>query len=142
MPPRSLDDDLLRRTVIEALRLRKTTVSILRKEIPRRKGAQRMRLLLDDLEDLPIARCRSNAEGQALYRLKKKDRRIPEVNEIVAGYEADLVDFERKEITEIDGGAFHADAALDEQKNRAWRGDGFTVHRRPSDDAYDPDAPW
>ncbi len=137
-----LDDDELRRAVIEAIRLRRTTVSMIRQELPGRRNIARLRELLDLIQDLPIARCRSNAEGQGLYRLKVADRKIPKVNIKIGEYEADFVDLEKREITEIDGGAFHADTALDAEKTRAWQAQGLNVTRRPSDDAYDRTADW
>ncbi|MEA2168316.1 MAG: hypothetical protein QOF76_1616 [Solirubrobacteraceae bacterium] len=137
-----LNDDQLRRAVIEGLRLHRTTISMLRHELPRRKGAPRLRRLLDDLEHLPIARCRSNAEGQALWRLQQQDRTVPDVNVYVAGHLVDQVDHATREVTEIDGGAFHADTDKDAARDADVNAIGYTVRRRPSDDAYDTEARW
>jgi hypothetical protein len=140
-----LHEAALRRAVIEALRLSCVEHEELVAELearPRRHGAPRLRRVIDDVAGLPVARCRSNAEGEALVRRKRAGRGVVAVNVRIAGYEADLVDLERREIVEIDGPAFHQDSALDERKAAAWSARGFTVIRRPSADAYDAEAIW
>lgn len=137
----------LRRAAIEMLRLRAVpcTLADLQHELAvgrHRPGAPRLRTVVEQLAELPIERTRSNAEGEALVRRKAAGRAPVEVNVRVAGYEADLVDRERRTIIEIDGPAFHADPDRDARRDAAWREAGFTVVRRPSDDAYDPAARW
>lgn len=135
----------LRRAVIEALRLECLEHDELVAEVdsrPRRHGAARLRRVIADVAGLPLARCRSNAEGEALVRRKRAGRSAVAVNVRIAGFEADLVDLDRGEIVEIDGPAFHQDTELDARKTAAWEARGFTVIRRPSADAYDPEATW
>lgn len=135
----------LRRAVIEALRLEHATWDELEAERlrrSRRPGMRRLGRILGDVAGLPVARTRSNAEAQALVRRRWAGRPGVAVNEKVAGFEADLIDHERKLIIEIDGPAFHQDLELDARKEAAWRAAGYTVIRRASDDAYNPRAEW
>jgi hypothetical protein len=103
-----------------------------------RRGTARLRVLAERYQHLPIGRARSDAESMSLERIFVAGGRIPELNVEVAGYEADLVDHERKLIVEIDGGQFHLFPDEDAKREEAWRGDGYDVLRLPSDAVYRP----
>jgi hypothetical protein len=138
------DDDELRRAVLEALRVTPMSWDDLAAEVarsPRRGARRRIGALLPHIAGLPIARCRSNAEAQALWRRRLAGRADVAVNVPRGGFEADLVDDERKVITEVDSG-FHVDPELDARKDAAWRAAGYAVERRRSGEAYDADASW
>ena len=62
---------------------------------------------------------------------------IPDVNEVVGGYEADLVDHVNKRIIEIDGPQFHLFPDENERRDSDWGGEGYAVTRIPSPRVYD-----
>jgi hypothetical protein len=138
------DGAALRRMVLEALRVTPMTWDDLHEEVllaAGRRGIGRLRELTAAIRGLPIARCRSNAEARALWRRRVAGRADVAVNEVVGGFEADLVDHAAKRIVEVDSG-FHVDPEADAARDAAWRAAGYDVHRRPSSDAYDDDASW
>ncbi len=105
------------------------------------RGVGRLRELLSLYEEIPIERTRSDPEIEALVVLRDAGQRLPEVNVSVAGFEGDLVDHERKVILELDGPQYHQFPQRDRERNEAWENAGYTVQRRPTDDAYsDPGA--
>lgn len=136
----TLGEKRLRRAVLEALRLRCCVRADLLDVLERRKGVRgcvRLRRIVDEVEDLPIAGTRSNAEAEALHRDRREGGQPPDqVNVIVEGFEADRVWRDLRLIEEIDGPGFHLDPIADARKEAAWEAAGWTVVRRASDDVY------
>lgn len=130
----------LARATREALRLRTTTVSeivdALMTKHRGRRGSRRLARVLAAYTGLPVERCRSGAEVQALVVLRDAGRAVPPVNRKIAGEEADLVWPSERLIVEIDGGQFHLDAGEDARKQAIWERAGWTVRRLPSDDVF------
>jgi hypothetical protein len=123
----------------DAIRLKKTTREELAAVCLAHRGGRgvaRLRALLATYEAIPIERTRSDAEIQGLVVLEQAGVPQPLVNVPVAGYEGDLVDLERKVILELDGPQYHQVPERDAVRNEAWRAAGFTVVRRPTQDAY------
>lgn len=130
--------------VREALRRGKTTPEDLLHVIEqhrRRRGIRALRSFVRQFSALPFDRCRSDAEAYALVQLHRLGIRIPSVNEVFAGWEADLCWPDLWHIIEIDGPSYHVLTDQDRIKQAAWEGAGFTVLRLPSPDLYaDPGA--
>ncbi|MBO9531407.1 MAG: DUF559 domain-containing protein [Solirubrobacteraceae bacterium] len=127
----------------DAIRLRRTTREELKAIADAHRGhrgAGRLRELLGKYEAIPIERTRSDAEVEGLVVLERAGLELPSVNVPVAGFEADFVDFKNMRILELDGKQSHQFPERDEERNAAWRAAGFTVQRRPTDDAYDDEA--
>ena len=104
-----LDPRSLRRMVREALRLEQTTIPGLVQSLldhKGRRGTRAIQLALASYSGLPIERCRSASEVQALIVLRDAGVELPKVNVKVAGEEADLVWRKWRLIIEIDGGPF------------------------------------
>jgi hypothetical protein len=151
-PPRTVCDlagqrteDELRRMVLEVLRLRlcdREALVVEVERVPRRPGMPRLRRVLRSVAGLPVAGNASNAESEALVRLRAAGREGFETNVWVEGFEADLVDRGAREIIEVDGAQFHLDPVRDARKDAAWRAAGWTVTRRPASEVYDPEARW
>lgn len=134
-----LAEEQLARAFREALRIHVTTPAELTATLARgrgRRGAGRLAKLTARYADLQYPRARSNAEARALELLADDGNLPDQVNERIAGEEADLIWTERRLIVEIDGPAFHRFADEDARKQRAWEGAGFAVRRVPSDDVY------
>jgi hypothetical protein len=131
----------LRRSVLEALRLRCCVKADLAAVLERRRGvpgSPALRRIVEEVQDLPIERTRSNAEAWALHRAVREGRRPPDaINTTIAGFEADRIWWDLRLIEEIDGPGFHLDPVADAVRTAAWEGAGFTVTRRPSGDVYD-----
>ena len=127
----------------EALRLQRCSVATLRAHLdasaPRNRPAS-LRALLERYERLGLHRCRSDAEALALELLDEAGLRAPDVNEPVAGIEADLSWPHRRLVVELDGGGFHRDKAEDARKTRAWHTAGWHVRRVETDLAFDEPA--
>ena len=135
-----LGPDALARATREAIRLRVVTAASLLDALARhrgRRGTARLRLFAERYAHLPIARTRSDAEGVALERLFLAGAALPAVNERVAGFEADLVDHDRRLIVEIDGPQFHLFPDEDARRDAAWQEAGFAVVRIPTTALYD-----
>lgn len=135
-----LGDRALRRLFRECVRLRLTTAAEVLRTVRRhrgRRGVGRLRALADLYVRLPIERCKSDAEAYALELLDGAGRPIPEVNELVAGEEADQVWHALRRIIEIDGPGFHRLKDDDARKTKAWRAAGYRVDRISSDDVFD-----
>lgn len=132
----SMNGKALRRMVREALRVERTTIPSLVDVLARhkgRRGTRAVQLALATYSGLPIERCRSGSEVQALVVLREAGEELPEVNRKVAGEEADLLWRRRRHIVEIDGGPFHLDRGEDERKELVWSEAGYTVDRIPSE---------
>lgn len=130
----------LARATREALRLRTTSpVTIVEALTTRhrgRRGSRRLALALARYTGVPVERCRSGSEVQALIVLRDAGRVTPRVNEKIAGEEADLSWPRERLIVEIDGGPFHLDVGEDARKQAIWERAGWTVRRLPSDDVF------
>lgn len=135
----SLSPKSMRRMVREALRIERTTIPALVDALMAHKGRRgvgAIRAALAQYSGLPVERCRSGSEVQALVVLRDAGVQLPKVNVKVAGEEADLVWRSRRLIIEIDGGPFHLDRGEDLRKQAVWEAAGYTVHRIPSGDVW------
>lgn len=126
----------LARAFREALRLRATTIPEIERALERRRGTAALADLCRRYAHVPYRRTRSDAEGRALERYADAGMPLPAPNVRINGFEADLVDEERRLIVEIDGPQFHLFADQDEERERAWRARGYDVARRPSGAVY------
>ncbi|MEO6497150.1 MAG: DUF559 domain-containing protein [Solirubrobacteraceae bacterium] len=127
------------RATREAIRLRLITVPSLLAALDRHRGRRGTRLLRELAllyEGLPLHRTRSDAEGKALERFARAGLPVPDSNVTVGGFEADLVDHQRKLIVEIDGPQFHLFPDEDARRTAAWEAHGYRVVRRPSAAPY------
>lgn len=123
----------------EALRLKTTTIAEIEATLarhPGRRGTSSIAALCRRYATIPYHRTRSDAEGKALERIADAGGKLPAVNIKVAGYEADLVDEDRRLIIEIDGPQFHLFPDEDARKQRAWEAKGYAVERVSSDVVY------
>jgi hypothetical protein len=128
------------KAVREAIRLKLTTAPLLLAALDRhrgRRGTRALRELALKYLTLPLDRTRSDAEGLALERLFDAGLPIPAVNEVIGGFEADLIDHDRKLIVEIDGPQFHLFPEEDAKRNAAWAAEGYDVARIPSASVYE-----
>lgn len=135
-----LDERATAKCVREALRLRLLTALELRlavAEHPGRRGVRLLRELAARYERLPIERTRSDAEARALEVLDAADVLAPDLNEEIAGEEADLSWPAQRRIVEIDGPQWHRDPLEDARKEAIWRAAGWTVDRIASDPVFD-----
>jgi hypothetical protein len=136
----AVSDRALARAVREAVRLEWITIPGLidtLRGFRGRRGVRRLTATVARYTGLPIERARSGAEVRALEILRDAGRRLPEINELIAGAEADLSWPSERLIVEIDGGPFHLDVGEDARKEAAWRTAGWTVRRLPSEDVYE-----
>jgi Protein of unknown function (DUF559) len=128
------------RTLRNALRLKRLTITSLAAHLESVSGRQRPRslvTLLGRYEALAIHRCRSDAEALAVVTLADANVTPPAINVRIAGEEADLSWPARRLIIEIDGGSFHQDKLEDARKTAAWRAAGWHVERLDAADVYD-----
>lgn len=131
------------RVLREALRLELTTVDQLTAVTAGHRGRRGIASLREACAlyaRLPLSRCRSDAEVEALVVLDAAGLPLPEVNVRHAGEEADLSWPDRRLIIEVDGRGFHRDALEDARKTRIWTLAGWTVLRITSDAVYH--EPW
>lgn len=136
---RGVSDPALARAVREAIRLDRTTLLELTefiRERHRRRGARRLMKVLSRYSGLPLERARSGAEVRALEHLRQAGHPTPNLNDRIAGEQADLSWPQWRLIIEIDGGPFHLDVGEDARKEAIWRAAGWTVRRISSDDVY------
>jgi very-short-patch-repair endonuclease len=127
------------RALREARRLKLTTpysLAVSLKKHGHRRGTGRLKHLNDQYAGIPYSRCRSDAEAKALEHLHDAGVEPPQVNENLAGEEADLVWPKRMLIVEIDGPQFHQISAEDARKQGIWEEAGYVVRRISSDDVY------
>ena len=128
------------RAVREAIRLDRTTLERLVDAIGRhrgRRGITRLARVAARYSGLPLERARSGAEVRALVLLREAGYEMPELNQKVAGEEADLIWRRHRLIVELDGGPFHLDQGEDERKQAAWEAAGWRVHRLSTDAVYE-----
>jgi hypothetical protein len=126
--------------VREAIRLKLTTMPALQRHLHEargRRGVAGIRAFTDTFGHLPFERCKSDAESMGLQVLAEAGRPIPDVNEMIAGEEADFSWPDRRLIIEIDGPQWHLFAEEDARKTAAWEAAGWTVRRLPSDAVFD-----
>jgi len=134
-----LGDGRLRRAVREACRLKVTTPSAVFVALARhrgRRGARRLDMAASRYAGLPLHRTRSDAEAVALQLLRDAGGPRPDLNQKIAGEEADLSWPRWRLIVELDRRQYHLDRAEDLRKQRTWEAAGWTVHRLPTDDVY------
>lgn len=123
----------------DSIRLRLTTRDELQAIADKHRGRRdvwRLRALLAQYSKIPIERTRSDPEIEGLVALDAAGLPMPAVNIDINGFEADFVDVERRRILELDGPSTHQFPERDAERTRAWEAAGFTVERRPTDDAY------
>ena len=102
-----------------------------------RRGTASLRVELERLAGLQLERCRSDAEAWAVALIADAGLEAPDVNEDVAGEEADLSWAAARLIIELDGPSYHVLRDTDVRKMKAWRAAGFDVHRLPTTAVYD-----
>lgn len=133
-------DRALARAVRESVRLELIELHELADELVRfrgRRGSRRLAATVARYSGLPIERARSGAEVRALEILRDAGHDDVQLNQVIAGVEADLVFRDRRLIVEIDGGPYHRDRGEDARKESAWRGAGWRVRRLPSSEVYE-----
>jgi very-short-patch-repair endonuclease len=132
------------RMLREGLRQRSTTAPRMYAAIRAhrgRRGVASLRLEVEALGDLRLERCRSDAEAWAVALIADAGLAPPEVNEDVAGEEADLCWPDARRIIELDGPSYHVLRDADVRKTKVWRAAGFDVLRLPTDALYaDPEC--
>jgi hypothetical protein len=131
------------RMLREGLRVGSTSVARMHAAVHAhrgRRGVASLRVELARLGGLALDRCRSDAEAWAVALIADAALPAPDVNERVAGEEADLSWPTSGVIVEIDGPSYHVLRDDDVRKMNVWRAAGFAVRRISSDDIYaDPD---
>jgi very-short-patch-repair endonuclease len=123
----------------EGLRLGSTTAPRMLAAIRahrRRRGVASLRAEVEQLGGLRLDRCRSDAEAWAVALIADAGLEAPDVNERVAGEEADLSWPAARLIVELDGPSYHVLRDADIRKMNAWREAGFDVRRLPTDAVY------
>jgi very-short-patch-repair endonuclease len=127
------------RMLREGLRLGSTTAPRMLAAIRahrRRRGVASLRAEVEQLGGLRLDRCRSDAEAWAVALIADAGLEAPDVNERVAGEEADLSWPAARLIVELDGPSYHVLRDADIRKMNAWREAGFDVRRLPTDAVY------
>jgi len=131
------------RMLREALRLRSTTAPRMLAAIHGhrgRRGVASLRVEVDVLGGLRLERCRSDAEAWAVALIADAGLEAPDVNEGVAGEEADLSWPQARLIIELDGPSYHVLRDADIRKMKVWHAAGFDVQRLSTDAVYaDPE---
>lgn len=122
----------LERALAEALALRLTTLSAIRKLLkhhPRGRGTARLRALVDAGHP---ALTRSEAEERMLALVRDARLDPPEVNVWVAGFEVDFLWRRERLVVEVDGYAFHSSPGAfenDHQRDSTLAAAGLRVTR-------------
>ncbi len=127
------------RMLREGLRLRLTSVPRMHAAVRAhrgRRGVASLRVALEQLGALGLDRCRSDAEAWAVALIADAALPLPDINEDVAGEEADLSWPAARVIVEIDGPSYHVLRDEDIHKMKAWQAAGFEVRRISSDLLY------
>jgi very-short-patch-repair endonuclease len=105
-----------------------------------RRGIASLRVEVDRLGRLELERCRSDAEAWAVALIAEAGLARPDVNEEIAGEEADLSWPQARLIVELDGPSYHVLRDADIRKMKVWQAAGFDVRRLPTDAVYhEPD---
>jgi hypothetical protein len=127
------------RLLREGLRLGATTAPLMQSAIRAhrgRRGVASLRVEVEKLAGLQLERCRSDAEAWAVALIADAGLALPDVNEDVAGEEADLSWPAARLIIELDGPDYHVLRDADIRKMNAWRAAGFDVQRLPTPAVY------
>lgn len=127
-----------RRVVRDALRVgavNAISIEIICRKHRGRRGVARLRTYAADYAHLPAKRSRSDAELLAVAAIDGSELERPDLNVVVAGFEADLVWRDQRLIIELDGPSFHHPVE-DARRDAAWQGAGWTVHRVGTDMVY------
>jgi very-short-patch-repair endonuclease len=127
------------RLLREALRVGATVVPRMQSAISGhrgRRGVASLRVEVEKLAGLRLERCRSDPEAWAVALIADAGLDSPEVNEVIAGEEADLSWPAARLIIELDGPSYHVLRDADIRKAKAWRAAGFDVQRLPTDAVY------
>jgi Protein of unknown function (DUF559) len=123
-----LDTPSLTRAVNEARLRRKSTLPDLAELLNRSPGRATRRL--KPFVDRPTGPTRSEFEDAFLAFVHRHGLPVPEMNQIVAGYEVDAIWREHKLIVELDGREFHENAFEEDRERDATLLDaGFPVLR-------------
>jgi very-short-patch-repair endonuclease len=101
-----------------------------------RRGVASLRVEVEKLAGLRVERCRSDAEAWPVALIADAGLASPDVNDDVAGEEADLSWPAARLIIELDGPSYHVLRDADIRKMRAWQAAGFDVHRLPTTEVY------
>jgi len=101
-----------------------------------RRGVASLRVEVEKLAGLRLERCRSDPEAWAVALIADACLAPPDVNERIAGEEADLSWPGARVIIELDGPSYHVLRDTDIRKMKAWRAAGFDVRRLPTDAVY------
>lgn len=128
------------RMVRDILRLKLATGIQLRAQLALHvgwRGTVKLRELVNLYAALPAGRTRSDAEVLAVALLGAAGYDEPAVNVVIGGEEADLVDFDRNLIVELDGPQYHQFPAEDERKQAIWESAGFVARRLSTNAVYD-----
>lgn len=129
----SVSDRELEQAVAQSLTRRLTTRAQLERVLARasgRRGTTRLRAFLNG----KAALTRSEAEALLLELIRKAELPEPDANARIAGFEVDFLWRDARLIVEMDGYAYHADAAAferDRQRDLALTSKGFRVVRVP-----------
>lgn len=133
-----------RRVVRDALRVGAVNAIELEEICRRHRGRRGVALLrsyIAEYAPLPAGRSRSDAELLAMATILGGGGALPELNVLIAGYEADLVWREERLILELDGPSFHQFESEDAIRDATWSSAGWTVHRISTDVVYaDPNG--
>lgn len=108
----------LERALAEALARRRTTRGELQKMLAHARGRRGTAALRAWLEERGPALTRSEAEERFLALVRRAQLPEPELNVRVAGFEVDFLWRSEQLVAEVDGFAFHADAAAFENDRR------------------------
>lgn len=132
-------DDRRRRVVRDALRVGAVNAIAMEAICRRhkgRRGVARLRAYAADYAHLPARHTRSDAEILALAAIDGTRLKRPDINRVIAGFEADLVWPDERVLIELDGPSFHFDAE-DAKRDAAWRRAGWSVDRISTNVVYD-----
>jgi very-short-patch-repair endonuclease len=127
------------RMLREGLRQRSTTAPRMHAAIHAhrgRRGVASLRVEVEQLGGLRLDRCRSDAEAWAVALIADAGLEAPDVNEDVAGEEADLSWPEARLIIELDGPSYHVLRDADIRKTKVWQAAGFDVQRLSTEALY------
>lgn len=128
-----------RKVLREGLRTRRVSIGSMERALARhmrRRGITSLRDQVAVYAELQLERCRSDAEAYAMEVLHGAGLALPDVNERVAGEEADLSWPQLHAIIEIDGPQWHRLRDEDARKTAIWTAAGQTVRRISSDDVF------
>jgi len=135
-------DDKRRRVVRDALRVgavNPVAIEVICRRHRGRRGVARLRTYADEYAHLPATHTRSDAEVLGLAAIDGASVKRPEINRVVAGFEADLIWPDERVIVELDGPSFHFDSE-DAKRDATWRRAGWAVYRVSTNVVYNDPA--